>query len=234
MIIRRERTGLLFITQPDHAALAAELMAAWRLWNFAAHPRREAILLATREHDNGWLEEDEMTHVDAGGEPIDFVGAPAAVKHRIWPRAVARAARHDPYVGALVAHHATAVHAPLRDDPAWRIFLAAMARERDALLAQAGADAAALTADYRVVQAGDQLSLVFCNAWRAPMAGPGVRTILNGTRLEVTPDPFDGQRIPFRVPARRLAARPFASAAALRAALAAAPVEFVEGEAAGR
>ena len=43
MIIRRQGDSLLFMTQPDHARLAADLLAHWTADGFASHPRREAV-----------------------------------------------------------------------------------------------------------------------------------------------------------------------------------------------
>jgi hypothetical protein len=238
MIIRRDRKDLLFITQDDHASLAADIVAQWRADGFRSHPRRDVLLLAVREHDNGWREEDATTLVDAAGEPLDFVSAPTDVKHRIWPRATARLAATDAYAAALVARHAMTVHGQQRADPAWRAFLERMAGLERELLERAGRQAPdraqAAIDDYRFLQAGDQLSLIFCNNWTAPFPRPGGRTILKGTTLEIAPDPFDGARIPLRVPARRLRSRTFASAGDLRDALAGAPVEWIEGDAAGR
>jgi hypothetical protein len=74
---------------------------------------------------------------------------------------------------------------------------------------------------------------VFCNAWTAAFPRPGGRALLKGTTLEITPDPFAGASIPLRVPARRIVARRFASAADLRAAFDSAPVEILEGDAVG-
>ena len=61
MIIRRKGTTPLLITQPDHAQLAATIMERWQEDGFPDSPRRAAILLAIREHDNGWREVDAAT-----------------------------------------------------------------------------------------------------------------------------------------------------------------------------
>jgi hypothetical protein len=233
VIIRRDSDVLLFITQPDHARLAAEIMAAWREGGFDAHPRRDAIRRATVEHDNGWIEEDAQLHVGDSGDPLDFISMTPAVKHRIWPRAVERLSA-DPYVAALVAQHALTVHGPLRTDPAWRGFFSRMEGLRADMLARSADGAPGhLAADYAFVQLGDQLSLIFCNAWTATFPRVGGRTILTGTTLEVIPDPFGGARVPLRVGARRLAARAYASAADLRDAYEAAPTVTIEGVAVG-
>ena len=233
MLIRRASDRLLFVTQPDHAALAAAIMSHWRLQDFPGHPRRDTILSATRQHDDGWREEDAELHVNEQGEPLDFVAVPAAVKHRIWPRAVERLAPQSPYVAALVAQHALTVHAPLRDNPAWRRFFAIMERARDEWLAGSPAGPADLAADYPFVRTGDQLSLIFCNGWTSPLSGIGYRAILKGITLDITPDPFDGARIPLTVQARTVPARTYASAADLRKELQAAAVLTLDGEAVG-
>lgn len=234
MIIRPATDRLLFITQPDHAALAAEIMAHWRPGGLQDHPRRDTILTATRNHDNGWREEDAELHVNDRGEPLDFVAVPPAVKHRIWPRAAQRLSAASPYVATLVAQHALTVHAPLRDNPEWRRFFTTMERMREDLLARCGKDeAAGLHEDYPFVRIGDQLSLIFCNGWTAPLSGVGYRAILKGITLEITPDPFEGQRVPLKVQARSVPHATYASAADLRKALADAPVLQLEGEAVG-
>jgi hypothetical protein len=234
MIIRQDGDHLLFITQPDHARLAAEVMSAWRADGLPDHPRREAILSAVREHDNGWIEEDTETHVDGAGNPLDFVAVPPAVKHRIWPRAIGRLGERRPYEAALVAQHALTIHGQQRSEAVWSPFFRHVERLREEMLARCDVDArTTLETDYRFVQAGDQLSLVFCNGWRTPFPRSGGRILLQGSTLELSPDPFDGARVPLRVRARRVLARSYASAADLRASLDTARLVMIEGEAAG-
>ena len=234
MIIRSHGDDLLFMTQPDHAQLAGQILAAWRAEGFADHPRREAILYAAREHDNGWREEDAETLVDSSGAPLDFITAPIPVKHRIWPRAVSRLAADRPYEAALVAQHALTVHADYRQRPEWQTFFDMIDGLRGALLARAGPAAAeTLDADYALVNIADRLSLIFCNGWRDRFDHRHLRIQLVGSTLTVTPDPFAGDRVRLRLMARRLPVRAFGSSAELRAALDAAPTELVDGEAAG-
>src|SRR3954454_17036088 len=118
MIIRRDGTSLLFVTQPDHARLAADLLNRWE--GFADHPRRAALLLAARDHDNGWRELDEALVFDpAEGCAFDFITAPDSVKHAVWPRAVDRLAETSPYAAALVAQHALFVYGSHQDEASW-------------------------------------------------------------------------------------------------------------------
>lgn len=234
MLLQRRGDTLLFIPQRTHAALAATLMARWQLGGLPDNPRREAILTATREHDEGWAEEDAELHVGDNGDPLDFVAVPPHVKHRIWPRATERvAAATSPYVAALIAQHALTVHAPLRQQPAWREFFARMERLRDGYLSRASpAEAEAASTDYSFVRIGDQLSLIFCNGWTTPMSGTGFSARLEGSTLRITPDPFGGQRVPMQVEARILPARAYESAADLRQTYETARTTILAGEAA--
>ena len=106
VIIRARAGQLLLIKQTDHAALAERLMSAWRADDFASSARRDVTLLATRCHDDGWIEEDAAPLVDpVSGEILDYVHAPDDVRRGIWPRGVERLSSM-PYVAALVAQHA--------------------------------------------------------------------------------------------------------------------------------
>jgi hypothetical protein len=233
MIIHPLPHALLFITQPDHAALASEAISHWRADGFSGHPRRDVILLAAREHDNGWCEEDALTHVDDAGRPLDFVSVPAAVRQRIWPRAVDRMAGRSTYAAALIAQHAVTVYGTSRTDPGWSDFFSVMTGRRDALLAGSGIDPSTLDADYAFVNAADRISLAFCTGWTEPLESFGRRIILAGDTVEISPDPFGGARVPLRVAGRLLPKGACPSAAALRRALEAAPVHVLTGTAVG-
>ena len=233
MIIQPDGASFLFITQPDHARLAADAIAHWKADAFAVHPRRSAILLATHEHDNGWIEEDAETYVDATGAPLDFVAVPAGVRQRIWPRAVHRMARQHPYAAALIAQHAIAVYSASRNDEGWQSFFDELSGLRDTLLGAAGLDRETLDADYRFVNAAARLSLAFCTGWAKPLESYGRQIILKGQVVEITPDPFEGTRVPLAIRARRVRQQHYRTSAELRGALQDAPVEVLRGEAAG-
>lgn len=231
MIIQRRGTELLLIRQGDHAALAAEIMRGWQADGLPGAARREAILTAAREHDDGWREEDAELHVAEDGTPQDFMTVPAGVKRRIWPRAVTRLARRSPYVAALVAQHALTIYAQQAGE-AWAAFSTAMRRLRDAHLPDDLPDRE-FAADYAFVRTGDLLSLMFCNGWAEPQEHAGYRAILRGITLQITPDPFGGRAIPLHVDARAIPARPYRSREDLQEAFAAAPLVRLDGVAAG-
>ena len=238
MIVRDEGGTFLLITQPDHARLGRDIVSAMRTEPALAGASRNTVLLATLEHDNGWLEVDAMPTIDpATGRPCDFIAGPAAVKHELWPRGIRRAARADLRAGALVAEHALTVYSYRRAEADWQPFFRPITALRDDLLRQVGAATGAareaFDREYRCVRLGDSFSLQFCNAWTAPQETLGYRAEFREGALLIAPDPFAGVTVRLRILGRRIAARRYASDADLRAALAAAVPVTLDGEARG-
>jgi hypothetical protein len=205
VIVRTAGDHLLLITQPDHAALAARIMAEWRRDDLRDSPLRDTILFAAREHDNGWAEEDRAPIVDpATGRILDFINAPEPVRQRIWPRAVDRL-RDRPYAAALVAEHALNVYEHYRERPAWAPFFDRMEAMRQAALTDAAPRTITdLRRDYFFIRMGDLASLAFCNAWQEPQKLARYELRLHGAELRFAPDPFNGARVPLSIRARRI------------------------------
>jgi hypothetical protein len=235
VIIRPDGDGLLLITQPDHAALAGRIMHAWQDDELQRSPRRDDILLAVAEHDNGWHEVDAAPVVDAAtGTLLDFVGVPYELRTGVWPRAVTRLAE-TPYAAALVARHALHVYRRYQDDEVWKPFFAQMTVLCDDMLARvADARPDEFHHDYRFVRIGDLASLTFCNGWRETQDEFGCTFTVDGDRLRVSPDPFDGRTVALEVPARRLAQASFDSADAAALAFSRAPRLALRGAATAR
>jgi hypothetical protein len=258
MIVRRDGSDWLLITQPDHAALAGRIMSAWRGDGFPDRPTRARVLDATARHDIGWTAEDAAPGVNPDGDPYDFVSAPLDVRQRLWPRALDLLAADDLYVAALVAQHAITVYRRYSSDPAWRGFFTLLEQRRDDLFADsaerapaASVAASAATAgaaphtqpapasfstfllDYTIVGLGDMFSLIFCNGWREPYLIEGYHAILRDDRLTIAPDPFEGATVALDVAARRIPVRPYASDQDLRDTLAQAPTVRLSGLATG-
>ena len=235
MIIRPGTTSQVLITQPDHAALAAHIMRQWRADGLPESPRRAAILLAIDEHDNGWAEVDAAPIVDPStGRILDFVNVPDDVRRNVWPRGISRLAA-TPYAAALVAQHALHIYRRYRTSVEWTAFFASMETARDrCLLETPSVTLDDLLRDYRFVRVGDLASLTFCNGWaELPTDECGYAMRLDGERLVITPDPFEGASVPIAVAARELPDRAFASAADARKAFALARRMDVKGIAAG-
>jgi uncharacterized protein DUF3891 len=197
-------------------------------------PVRDVVLLATREHDNGWREADAAPLVDATtGRILDFMHAPESVRQSIWPRGVERLSS-TPYAAALVAQHALSVYDHYRPLPAWRPFFERMESARhDALRRAAPHTIEDLGRDYFFVRMGDLASLTFCNAWNEPQRLDGFELRLEGPRLTIRPDPFDRREVPLSISARQLPDRRYRSEADACEAFRSAPTVTVNGVALG-
>lgn len=230
MIVRPAGDRIHLITQPDHARLAHAIMA--HCVPLAARPRRDPILHAIVEHDNGWAEPDAAPTVTDSGTIADFVNAPIAVRHEVWPRGVARLA-DDPWAAALVAHHAVSVYSRYRPDPAWDPFFDGLQATRDAWVRASGRSLDDLAGDYAFVRLGDLVSLAFCTGWTDEHRVGDWTVTLAGTTVTVTPDPFGGVTIPVSIDARELPDRRFTSDGDLRGAVRHAKTTTLRGEVVG-
>jgi hypothetical protein len=232
VIVRPTVDGLQLITQPDHAHLARRIMDHAVL--LAARPRRDSILLAIAEHDNGWAESDAAPTLDPNtGSLADFVGAPVSVRQGAWPRGVARLG-HDPWAAALVAHHAVTVYDRYRSDPAWTSFFAELETARTTMLRASGLPLDELEADYPFVRLGDLISLAFCTGWTEAQHYGTWTVQPTGTRVAVSPDIFGGVTIPIEIAAREVRGQTFQSDAELGDAVRKAPTTTLRGTVASR
>jgi len=233
VIVRTDLDPPLFITQPDHAALAAVIMTGWTGGGLHASPRYAAIMLAVQAHDNGWEEVDVEPCLDpATGQVLDFVHVPEDVRHGVWRRGVARLTG-EPYAAALVAQHALHIYRRMRQQPGWRQFFVDMTAARDTHLAVAHETIETLQREYAFLRLADLASLTFCGVdtgGQAHEMGYDIR--LDRSRLVVTPDPFAGASIEIEIAGRELASS-FASVADARAAWRSAPRRTVSGVATG-
>jgi hypothetical protein len=217
MIVRDFGERLQLITQPDHARLAGRIME--RCAPLMTRPRRDVILRAIAEHDNGWTEEDAAPTVDpTTGRIADFVHAPVSMRQRVWPRAVQRLAE-TPWAAALVAQHAITVYGRYRSDPEWTSFFAGLASSRDALLAVNGGSLTDLLDDYTFVRLADLISLAFCTGWTDEHTFGHWIVRLSGSEVTVTPGAFGGATVPFELTAREVHQSSFHSDADLHRAL---------------
>lgn len=229
MIVRPAESGCVLITQPDHAQLARRIME--HCVSLVENPRREAILRAIGDHDNGWADTDAAPTVDpASGGVVDFIHAPLDIRQGVWPRTVAGLAG-EPYAAALVANHALFAYDRFRGDPAWAGFFAGMEASRRDMLKAAGFSPDELQADYAFLRLGDLISLAFCTGSTTAQPFRDWTVQLSGPRVVVTPGIFGGAPVIFEVEARAVRP-PFSTDAELRAALDRSVTAILQGEAA--
>lgn len=235
MIVTRTPHGLRLVTQAEHARLAAEILSLFRLPEVAAHPRRELLLRAVREHDNGWWEADSAPRLDASRTAVrDFRDFPAALRQEIWWRGVERFSAESPYLAALLAAHCLRLLRRVGDEASWAGFRSELSARQMELLAASGESLDTVAVDDPWIGLADSLSLAACTGraifvdqpgWRAEVgvaaegSGPD-ETLLLG----LEPFPFAGATS-FGLAFRRLEERPFASETELGMALLAASWE---------
>jgi hypothetical protein len=218
VIVVDEGEELRIVTQPDHARFAAELLSLWRSDGLPDHPRRNQLLFAVREHDNGWREADAAPRIDPTTQRLcDFTDFPETDRLEVWMRGILRFAKSQPYVALLVAEHAESLHHHPR--PGWQELLGQIATLRQEWLDRAGLDHAQVRADYRYLNLADALSLAYCTSRREPLERHSLTALVEGETLRLEPFPLAGATT-FQIPARRIANRPYATDSRAASALA--------------
>lgn len=178
MLVSRRRGQLHLVTQPDHAALAADLASWWGNDRFPAAERADSLLIAARRHDDGWQEIDGRPAVyEPEGRPAHFLEVPLPDTIGPYGAGVERIYDEDPYAGVLASRHWSGLYSsrwgiqdsPPLDHPAAREVVAAQEQraEEQARLLWNGDGLrsrfeAALWHAYEVLQAVDLLSLGLC------------------------------------------------------------------------
>lgn len=228
MIVRPIAEHLLFVTQPDHARLAAAIVEQWRGDGFPDRATRAVTLVAVAHHDDGWEEEDVAPSIDPDtGRPFDYLTLPAAGREAVWRRGVARAAARSAYAGALTAQHGATLARTAGRDAGWGSLAALLDDLRDRWYTAPAVDAADpppgdrlfFLRDYALLAMGDLLSLMACGGRPVMADRDGYDVRLEGDHhVVVSPDPFGGRALRLEVPVRRLPASACASSEALREA----------------
>jgi hypothetical protein len=220
---------LRIVTQPDHAFVAGDLLSLWRRDGLPDHPRRDDLLFAVREHDNGWRETDAAPRVDAATRrPHVFTTLPEEERRDLWWRGVRRFRTERPWACLLITEHARRIHQG-RVDTEWQRFDQALGELHDELMEEtAGGEGSPerlraesdLAADYHWLDLADTLSLAACGV-AEHVERPGYRAATDGSELRIDPFPLAGSTR-FRLPSRTIPDRDYAGDADLGGELAAA------------
>lgn len=223
MIVTERGAEFLLFTQPDHAALAGALMALWRQDGLPDHPRREELLLAIREHDNGWREADAAPRIDiASGRPLTFHEVSPEDRLGIWQRGVRRFAAERPFAALLILRHANAIHKDYWNSAGWKEFGDELVELEGEIREASGISQLAVQDDYKFLELADTLSLGACGALGTNLSEgicSGYRFELELGRIALIPFPFAGATT-LNIACRTLTRKSFESAASLAAELA--------------
>jgi hypothetical protein len=226
LIVFDQGSRLRMVTQGDHAHFAAELLTLWLAGGLSEHPRREEILFAAREHDNGWREVDAAPRVDlVRGRPFDVFSFPPSEGLEVWSRCISRYSETHPLATLLIAEHAKVIHQPLSSD--WVDYLAGLEPQRSQWLNEAEIDEPTLQRDYRFVHLADTLSLALCAGKPRRFQCLEFTAGVSENVLQLKPFPLAGATT-LRVPCRWIPDRPYRSDSELGRELARAPWQHFE------
>lgn len=211
MLVKEDGDSVLCIGQASHAWVSGQMARAW------AEPFEpwEEVCLAAEQHDVGMAEWD-LAPALADGLPQRFTEMPVEVHSALWLAAPKRLVTTSRYAAALVSLHGTRLYEMRERTPEVESFLAAQSAFRESL----GLSRADLEPGSTLIWIWDYLSLALLLGWQGEVEGYSVS---EGT---VSPWPFRSPSLTLRCEARRLRGR-FTDEAAMRQALADAPVETV-------
>ena len=225
----------LAISQPAHALVSGQLLAAW------GRPLDERVVLAAGQHDVAWLDWEVAPSFDPQTRrPREFRTIGAAEHAPMWERGVERAlAAWGRRVALLVSRHGSTIYRRFSDrhrsaggpglaadEAAARDYLSRHQRLQDDWAGALGLDADAVAHDADLIAFADTLSLVLCGALPASSRlDIGQQPIMLSAHPDGTfgldPWPFAVDRLSVEIEARPLpASGRFADAAAMQGWLA--------------
>lgn len=215
MILRKVTSGLVVVSQTDHAWASGEAARALSD-RFTSEAWRGEIMRLVSHHDDGW-EEWESNAARSNELPPNFDQLKAEEHHAIWMRGVETVYRHlGPFSAAVLAKHAQSLGEKAASEQLEALARCATEYAREAF---PGDDPAVreweLERAFQVLQFCDVLTLMPCAGWSEPMGialldedGRHVEVAIRPTgkwELAVDPWPFDPAALEVRIPVTRLA-----------------------------
>jgi hypothetical protein len=206
MIVQKKAGGALAIKQADHAAFAAFMLEHWSDHRFPQHIQRDQIILATREHDDGWKKWDEAPRLDPKSKlPVDFAKITADEAQKIWTRAANTFKDTEPLVAVLIIHHAYSLHEVAhRRNSAWKQFFIDFAKRRADLRDQLGMTHNELEHSYSFLRMMDHFSLSWCSRPKLGSDKPeryaGYSIRRDENQYLFRPYPFDMKALRYQLP----------------------------------
>lgn len=210
MIITKNRKEVIAIKQEDHAAFAAFMLERWSDHGFRHDPQREAIITATREHDNGWHDFDAAPRINPKTKlPVDFKNINDEETYAIWVGGSQKFIEQDPYVALLITHHAYSIHEHAHNRAGiWKEFFVTLAKQRGGLRDQLGLTHNDVEHGYSFLRMMDWFSLMFCSTRTLghirPALYAGYKLKRDEDAFLFRPYPFAERELHYRMPVYRL------------------------------
>lgn len=105
-MIRRRDTPTTIIPQTAHGWLAGQLASHWGNSRFQHPGDAREMVLATSNHDQGWVTWEQNPALNAERRPTDFLEMPVAEHVKIWKQSIATVDSQSRYGALLVSRHA--------------------------------------------------------------------------------------------------------------------------------
>ena len=216
MLFRETASGVLAISQPAHAWISGQILAAWDV------PLPRSVVLAGEQHDVAWLDwETAPSFNPATGRPHLFRAVGAAFHAPMWATGVDRALHAwGMHPALMISRHGGVIYrrftdrhrSDAADAQAAERFLREQAPKEAAWAEALGLDRAALERDSALIAFADTLSLAFCGELAAPIVidapGHGPITVASddaaGSSFTLAPWPFRAGTVRFDAEARIL------------------------------
>jgi uncharacterized protein DUF3891 len=134
VIVTRRAEGLALVTQVEHGRVAGELAAHWGNAVFEGPTPRESVVLAARQHDEGWRAWDARGLLnEVERRPLHFLEIDPDDHVRLYREGAERVRLGDAYSGLLVGMHWTGLYRGRWRSPQSRGRLARNARDESLL-----------------------------------------------------------------------------------------------------
>lgn len=182
MIRRKWEKGFIIIEQPEHARLSGVLAENWGAGKFVRPTPWDEVLLATYEHDAGWVEWESDPTLDENRLPTNFNETTPEVTINNFLRSVKKVYEMGyPYAAALISRHATNVYELIlkiralnpEDRPKLETYIKELKASQKNMLRdlsskpkfQEATKKETFHRNGRFVTVLDLLSLILCNGW---------------------------------------------------------------------
>lgn len=241
MVRRDNNGGWILITQNDHSVLSGLIMEHWGNEAFAKPDPYEEVLFAIKNHDLGWKDWDSKPKINPeNGYPANFTEMSPFDQSVIWSKCFRSHSSDHSYASALIALHFLKFNnSNLRKDPYnkhlkllqldIRDFIS---KELDFIITEndLGEIPEQVSANLKLLQIGDIISLTFCHGWRsieiteAPVDYEGSETTLvmesqDGFNYTISPYPFNRDLLKLHIAAKHLKRKIFSNNVELREAI---------------
>ncbi|MFC1491774.1 DUF3891 family protein [Nitrospinota bacterium] len=239
MIVRPLKDGVRLISQHDHARAAGSLLRHWAGVEAIPAPPSElrgSINFAVDNHDVGWCKADESPRLDRETKlPFSFFGITSEEATEIWSESIATCSAYRAFSGYLVSvHFGLLADAACRGAPpdalsTLKEFVRTEKKRQESLMKEFSPLEDELRENATMLlRTCDTLSLLSC---RAPEITPpegqvhplrrcglNVRTMPDDS-LEVSPWPFDVERLELHFPGATIPGKRFGNGEELDDAL---------------